>query len=68
MTSVRELRELNLAALEAREQELSDEIVRLRLRRATGQLANPMAGRVARRGLARVKTLIQQRRSEESKS
>ena len=68
MTKLRDLKELNLAALDERARELTDEIVRLRLRRATGQLSNPMAGRAARRGLARVKTLIRQRRSEEATS
>jgi ribosomal protein L29 len=66
VSRLRDLKELNLEALETRERELDDEIVRLRLRRASGQLSNPMAGRVARRALARVKTLIRQRRAEET--
>ena len=68
MSRLRDLKELNLEALATRERELGDEIVRLRLRRATGQLSDPMAGRAARRALARVKTLIRQRRVEESRS
>lgn len=62
MSKQRDLQDLNLEALVERERELGDEIVRLRLRRATGQLSNPMAGRTARRELARVKTLIRARR------
>ena len=68
MSRLKDLKELNLEALETRERELGDEIIRLRLRRATGQLSNAMAGRTARRALARVKTLIHQRRTEESRS
>jgi len=68
MNALRDLKDLNVEALEARERELDEEIVRLRLRRATGQLADPMAGRIARRTLARVKTLIRQRRTEEARS
>lgn len=62
MTRLKDLTELNLEALEARERELDEEIVRLRLRRVTGQLSNAMAPRMARRELARVKTLIRLRR------
>lgn len=68
MSRLRDLKELNLEALATRERELEDEIVRLRLRRATGQLSNPMAGRTARRALARVKTLMRQRREQEGTS
>jgi len=67
MTRLRDLKELALDALLKREEELEDEVIRLRLRRATGQLSNPMARRSARRSLARVKTLIRQRRVEEGR-
>ena len=68
MSRLGDLKDLNIEALQTRERELDEEIVRLRLRRATGQLSDPMAGRTARRALARVKTLIRQRRIEESGS
>ena len=64
MTKLRDLKALGLEELRVRATELDDEVVRLRLRRATGQLANPMAGREARRALARVKTLIRQHETE----
>ena len=48
--------------LHARERELTDELFHLRLRRATSQLANPMKVRETRRDLARVKTVLRQRR------
>jgi large subunit ribosomal protein L29 len=58
---LRELKELSVDELRARERELIDEIFHLRLRRATAQLTNPMKIRESRRALARIKTLLQQR-------
>jgi large subunit ribosomal protein L29 len=58
---LRELKDLSVDELRARERELTDEIFHLRLRRATAQLANPMKIRESRRALARIKTLLQQR-------
>ena len=54
------VRELSLDELRAKETELIEEIFHLKLRRATGQLANPMRRRTARRELARVKTILVQ--------
>jgi large subunit ribosomal protein L29 len=61
MSTLRELRDMNDGELRNRERELTDEIFRLRLRRAAGQLASPMKPRDARRTLARVKTLLRER-------
>lgn len=58
---LRELKDLSVDELRARERELTDEIFHLRLRRATAQLTNPMKIRESRRALARIKTLLQQR-------
>ncbi|HWP64527.1 MAG TPA: 50S ribosomal protein L29 [Candidatus Limnocylindria bacterium] len=63
MSTLRELRDLSDDELATRERELADELFRLRLRRASGQLANPMKPRETRRTLARVKTLLRQRRA-----
>ena len=57
-----EARDMTDDELHARELELTDELFHLRLRRATSQLANPMKVREARRDLARVKTVLRQRR------
>jgi len=62
MSTVRELRDLTDDELHQRERELADEMFRLRLRRAAGQLANTMKPRETRRTLARVKTLLRERR------
>ena len=61
MSTLRELRDLSDDELRSRERELTDEIFRLRLRRAAGTLASPMKPRDARRTLARVKTLLRER-------
>jgi large subunit ribosomal protein L29 len=56
-----ELRDMTDAELATREGELTDELFRLRLRRATSQLPNPMKVRATKRDLARVKTIRGQR-------
>jgi large subunit ribosomal protein L29 len=58
---LRELKDLGVDELRTRERELADELFRLRVKRAAGQLANPMKPREARRTLARVKTLLRER-------
>jgi large subunit ribosomal protein L29 len=58
---LREMKDLSVDELRARERELTDELFHLRLRRATAQLPNPMKIRESRRALARIKTLLQQR-------
>jgi large subunit ribosomal protein L29 len=55
------LRGLNDGELREKEDELADEIFHLRLRRTTGQIANPMKARQTRRDLARVKTILRER-------
>ena len=49
--------------LRTRERELTEELFHLRLRRASSQLPNPMKVRETRRDLARVKTVLRQRRA-----
>lgn len=58
---LRELKELNVDELRARERELTEEVFHLRLKRSSAQLPNPMRMREARRHLARVKTLLHER-------
>jgi large subunit ribosomal protein L29 len=55
------LRGLNDGELREKEEELADELFHLRLRRTTGQIANPMKARETRRDLARVKTILGER-------
>ena len=60
---LRELRDLGEAELQHRATELTDELFHLRLRRASSQLPNPMKVRETKRELARVLTLLGQRKA-----
>ena len=53
-----ELRELTLEELMSREEELNEELARLRIQLSIKRLDNPLQVRVVRRDLARVKTII----------
>ena len=53
--------------LHKRQQELHDQLFKLRFQIATGQNENPSRIRVARRELARVKTILTERRGAEAK-
>ena len=56
-----EIRNMSPDELESKESDLREEIFRLRLRGATGQIENKMKARLVRRDLARVLTIKQQR-------
>jgi large subunit ribosomal protein L29 len=57
----KELVELAADELRVRERELREELLRLRLRRGTGQSDSPMKMRRARKNLARVLTVLNQK-------
>jgi large subunit ribosomal protein L29 len=61
--TAQEARDMTEDELRARERELTEELFHLRLRRASSQLPNPMKVRETRRSLARVKTVLRQRRA-----
>jgi large subunit ribosomal protein L29 len=56
-----ELRELDAEGLRARAAEIEDELFRMRVKKAMGQLDKPVALRDARRDLARVKTVLREK-------
>lgn len=58
------LREMSLEDLESEGQALSEQIFRLRFQKATGQLENRTRIRQIRRDLARVKTIVAERRQQ----
>jgi large subunit ribosomal protein L29 len=60
MTSAQDLRELNEDDLRNRERDLYDQLFRLRVQKAMGQLDVPIKIRQVRRDLARVKTVLRQ--------
>jgi len=61
-TNVRELREKTEVELVAREKELAEQLFALRLQRTTGQLEKPSKFRQARKELARVLTVLREKR------
>jgi len=59
------LREMSLEDLESEGQALSEQIFRLRFQKATGQLENRTRIRQIRRDLARLKTILTERRQQQ---
>jgi large subunit ribosomal protein L29 len=60
--NLRELREKSEGDLRVRERELADQLFALRLQRTTGQLEKPSKFREARHELARVLTVLREKR------
>jgi large subunit ribosomal protein L29 len=58
-----ELRQLTVEELRDREQELADKLFTFRLQKVTGQLEKPSKVREAKRDLARVLTVLREKRS-----
>jgi large subunit ribosomal protein L29 len=57
-----EIRELGVDDLQARVKDLDDQLFRLRIQKSMGQLEAPAKLRTLRRDLARVKTILRERR------
>jgi len=57
-----ELRDLGADELGAKEKELTDQLFKMRLQKSMGQLEVPEKIRTTRRDLARVKTVLRQKR------
>jgi large subunit ribosomal protein L29 len=58
-----ELRDLGVEELGAKERELIDQLFRMRIQKSMGQLDVPDKVRMVRRDLARVKTVLRQKRA-----
>ena len=61
-----EVRELSTDELQGREQELHDQLFRLRIQKSMGQLEAPAKIRGVRRDLARIKTILRERTTPRS--
>jgi large subunit ribosomal protein L29 len=59
-----ELRDLTREELGSKERDLVDQLFRMRIQKSMGQLEAPDKMRTVRRDLARVKTVLRQRRTE----
>ena len=57
-----EIRDLAVDDLQARAKDLDDQLFRLRIQKSMGQLEAPAKLRTVRRDLARVKTILRERR------
>ena len=57
----KEIRDLTNDEARQKEQDVAEQLFRLRLRKSTGQLENPMLVRHLRRDLARLKTIQRER-------
>ena len=57
-----EIRELGVDDLQARAKDIDDQLFRLRIQKSMGQLEAPTKIRTLRRDLARVKTILRERR------
>ena len=58
-----ELRELASDELGMKERELTDQLFRMRIQKSMGQLEAPEKMRTIRRDLARIKTVLRQKRN-----
>jgi large subunit ribosomal protein L29 len=58
-----EIRDLGVDELGAKERELADQLFRMRIQKSLGQLEVPDKVRTVRRDLARVKTVLRQKRA-----
>jgi large subunit ribosomal protein L29 len=61
MTKAVELRELDSDALQAKATELGDQLFRMRIQKAMGQLEAPGKIRNVRRELARIQTILKEK-------
>ena len=56
-----ELRDMDVDGLRAREQELDDQLFRMRIQKSMGQLEAPGKMKDVRRDLARIKTILKEK-------
>ena len=58
------VREMSADELNAKERELSEQLFKLRFQKSIGQLDNALKIRETRRDIARVKTVLRQKRAQ----
>ncbi|MFQ5848130.1 MAG: 50S ribosomal protein L29 [Candidatus Methylomirabilales bacterium] len=63
----KELRELTAEELRQKRGDLSEDLFRLRMRKAGAQLENPMRLRQLRRDIARIETLLRERETAQDR-
>lgn len=63
-----EIRELTTSEVEKQQRDTTDELLRTRLRKETGQIERPHLLREMRRDIARLKTILRESQSKETKN
>ncbi len=58
---IKEIRDLSVDELKQKERDLVDELFRLKVRHATGQLDSPAALKNVKKDIARIKTVLKER-------
>ncbi len=66
MKKAHEFREMTIEELESLEREKAEDLLNMRMQLKMRRSDNPLAVRVARRELARIKTILNQKRQERS--
>lgn len=61
----KELRELSIEELQQKRGDLREDLFRLKMRKAVAQLENPVRLRRLRRDIARVETILRERKAEQ---
>ncbi|MCP2519777.1 50S ribosomal protein L29 [Candidatus Aminicenantes bacterium AC-708-M15] len=61
-----ELRELSEEELQNKEKELKEQLFKLKIQHSLGQLDNPMKMKLIKRDIARIKTILNERRREQA--
>ncbi len=64
MTKALDLRDLGVDELRQRERDIDDQLFRMRIQKAMGQLESPNKLRAIRRDMARLKTVLRERELE----
>ena len=59
---IADVREMGVDELRAKEKELDDQLFRLRIQKSMGQLEAPAKVRDVRKDLARIKTILREKR------
>jgi large subunit ribosomal protein L29 len=62
----KEIRELSLSEIEKKVRDSKDELVRLRLRKQTGQVETPHLLKELRRDLARMETIVKEKKQADT--
>lgn len=63
-----EIRELTTSEVEKQQRDTTDELLRTRLRKETGQIERPHLLREMRRDIARFKTILRENQGKETKN